>query len=81
MIHPKMATMLGFVTTDAKIDGVALQQLLNQQVDETFNQITVDGDTSTNDMVLVLANGMAQTSPVTADPAATPSLPPPSTRC
>ncbi|MBM9560395.1 bifunctional glutamate N-acetyltransferase/amino-acid acetyltransferase ArgJ [Limosilactobacillus fermentum] len=69
MIHPKMATMLGFVTTDAKIDGVALQQLLNQQVDETFNQITVDGDTSTNDMVLVLANGMAQTSPVTTDPA------------
>lgn len=59
MIHPNMATMLGFVTTDANIDGQLLQDLLSQEVDETFNQITVDGDTSTNDMVVVLANGQA----------------------
>ncbi len=59
MIHPKMATMLGFVTTDAGIDGELLQQTLSQNVDTTFNQITVDGDTSTNDMVVVMANGMA----------------------
>lgn len=59
MIHPKMATMLGFVTTDAAIDGNLLQQTLSQTVDTTFNQITVDGDTSTNDMVVVMANGMA----------------------
>ncbi|ANZ66881.1 bifunctional glutamate N-acetyltransferase/amino-acid acetyltransferase ArgJ [Secundilactobacillus paracollinoides] len=60
MIHPKMATMLGFVTTDAAIDGDLLQATLSAGVDTTFNQITVDGDTSTNDMVVVLANGMAQ---------------------
>nr|WP_235995291.1 bifunctional glutamate N-acetyltransferase/amino-acid acetyltransferase ArgJ [Secundilactobacillus yichangensis] len=59
MIHPKMATMLGFVTTDAAIDGELLQQTLSQTVDTTFNQITVDGDTSTNDMVVVMANGLA----------------------
>ncbi|ANK60287.1 N-acetylglutamate synthase [Loigolactobacillus backii] len=59
MIHPKMATMLGFVTTDAAISGTQLQELLSQQVDATFNQITVDGDTSTNDMVVALANGLA----------------------
>ncbi len=60
MIHPKMATMLGFVTTDAAIAGDLLQETLSAGVDTTFNQITVDGDTSTNDMVVVLANGMAQ---------------------
>lgn len=60
MIHPKMATMLGFVTTDATIDGLDLQALLNEEVNQTFNQITVDGDTSTNDMVLVMANGHSQ---------------------
>lgn len=59
MIHPNMATMLGFVTTDAAIGGRELQQVLSQEVNETFNQITVDGDTSTNDMVVVMANGMA----------------------
>ena len=59
MIHPKMATMLGFVTTDANIAGSDLQDLLSTNVDETFNQITVDGDTSTNDMVVTLANGLA----------------------
>lgn len=65
MIHPKMATMLGFVFTDAKIDGGQLQQLLSAEVDETFNQITVDGDTSTNDMVVTLANGLADNQPLT----------------
>ncbi|WP_179395400.1 bifunctional glutamate N-acetyltransferase/amino-acid acetyltransferase ArgJ [Lacticaseibacillus absianus] len=65
MIHPMMATMLGFVFTDATIDGSVLQALLSQTVDETFNQITVDGDTSTNDMVVALANGQAHTHPLT----------------
>lgn len=59
MIHPKMATMLGFVTTDAAVNGETLQALLSEDVDTTFNQITVDGDTSTNDMVVVMANGLA----------------------
>lgn len=59
MIHPNMATMLGFVTTDAAIEAAALQEALKKVTDKTFNRITVDGDTSTNDMVLVLANGMA----------------------
>ncbi|CAM3007421.1 bifunctional glutamate N-acetyltransferase/amino-acid acetyltransferase ArgJ [Lentilactobacillus buchneri] len=69
MIHPNMATMLGFVTTDAAIAGGDLQQLLSTTVDETFNQITVDGDTSTNDMVVVMANGAAENQPLTkADP-------------
>lgn len=57
MIHPNMGTMLGFVATDATINQQLLQQLLRELVDVTFNQITVDGDTSTNDTVLVLANG------------------------
>ena len=57
MIHPNMATMLGFITTDAAISKTLLQKLLRELTDVTFNQITVDGDTSTNDMVLVLANG------------------------
>lgn len=59
MVHPNMATMLGFVTTDINIDHELLQQALSEVTKETFNMITVDGDTSTNDMVLVLANGMA----------------------
>ena len=59
LIHPKMATMLGFVTTDAKISGACLQDLLSEEVDTTFNQITVDGDNSTNDMVVTMANGLA----------------------
>ena len=57
MIHPNMATMLGFITTDAVIKHNVLQQALKEVIEVTFNQITVDGDTSTNDMVLVLANG------------------------
>ncbi|WP_201306726.1 bifunctional glutamate N-acetyltransferase/amino-acid acetyltransferase ArgJ [Companilactobacillus farciminis] len=67
MIHPKMATMLGFVVTDAKIADGQLQPMLSQQVDKTFNQITVDGDTSTNDMVVTLANGMADNTPISMD--------------
>jgi len=59
MIHPNMATMLVFVTTDAAISPQMLQKALSAQVDDTFNMISVDGDTSTNDMVSVLANGMA----------------------
>ncbi|MEK4713846.1 bifunctional glutamate N-acetyltransferase/amino-acid acetyltransferase ArgJ [Sporosarcina sp. FSL K6-5500] len=59
MIDPNMATMLGFITTDAKIESVHLQAALKTVTDLTFNSITVDGDTSTNDMVLVMANGMA----------------------
>ncbi|HEU4685738.1 MAG TPA: bifunctional glutamate N-acetyltransferase/amino-acid acetyltransferase ArgJ [Nitrospira sp.] len=59
MIHPDMATMLAYVTTDAAIAGYALQEALRRAVDESFNCITVDGDTSTNDTVLCLANGLA----------------------
>ncbi len=59
MIEPNMATMLGFITTDANIQSGYLQEALKSVTDVTFNSITVDGDTSTNDMVLVLANGMA----------------------
>ena len=57
MIHPDMATMLAFLTTDAKIDARLLDRLLGEAVDESLNMITVDGDTSTNDTVLILANG------------------------
>ncbi|MBM7584012.1 glutamate N-acetyltransferase/amino-acid N-acetyltransferase [Bacillus pakistanensis] len=67
MIHPNMATMLAFVTTDANIPHPYLQQALSQVTNSTFNQITVDGDTSTNDMVLLLANGLADTEPLTPE--------------
>ena len=59
MIHPNMCTMLSFVTTDAAIAKTALQKALSADVEDTYNMISVDGDTSTNDTVLVLANGMA----------------------
>ena len=59
MIHPNMATMLCFITTDACIDKGALQKMTSAIVDDSFNMISVDGDTSTNDTVLVMANGMA----------------------
>lgn len=59
MIHPDMATMLVFITTDCAISPAMLQQALSGDVKETFNMLSVDGDTSTNDMVTVLANGMA----------------------
>lgn len=67
MIHPNMGTMLAFITTDAHVEQPVLLTALRQITDETFNMITVDGDTSTNDMVLVLANGMASGTPL--DPA------------
>ena len=59
MIHPNMCTMLGYVTTDAAIEKNLLQKALSEIVQETFNMISVDGDTSTNDTLLVLANGLA----------------------
>lgn len=65
MIHPNMATMLGFITCDANIDPDSLQQALREVTNYTFNQITVDGDTSTNDTVVVMANGMAENQPLT----------------
>ena len=66
MIHPNMATMLSFVTTDAAVEGNFLQDTLREVADASFNMMTVDGDTSTNDTVLVMANGTAGNSPVTA---------------
>lgn len=60
MIHPNMCTMLSFITTDAKISKEALVDALKSDVKDTYNMISVDGDTSTNDTVLVLANGMAE---------------------
>ena len=60
MIMPNMATMLSFVITDAHIGFVALKEALQESVKRTFNRITIDGDTSTNDMVLVMANGSAE---------------------
>jgi glutamate N-acetyltransferase/amino-acid N-acetyltransferase len=59
MIHPNMATMLGFITTDAAISSACLQEALRRANEESFNMVTVDGDTSTNDTVVVLANGRA----------------------
>ncbi len=59
MIHPNMCTMLSFITTDAAISKSALQKALSDDVEDTYNMISVDGDTSTNDTVLLLANGMA----------------------
>ena len=59
MIHPNMATMLGFITTDANIDADLLKEILVDVVDSSFNMIDVDGDQSTNDTVLLLANGAA----------------------
>jgi glutamate N-acetyltransferase/amino-acid N-acetyltransferase len=64
MIAPNMATMLGFVTTDAAIDQPTLQTALTAANDRSFNRITVDGDMSTNDMLLLLANGCAENSPI-----------------
>lgn len=60
MIHPNMCTMLGFVTTDVCISKELLQSALSEDVQDTYNMVSVDGDTSTNDTVLLLANGMAE---------------------
>lgn len=63
MIHPNMGTMLGFLTTDARIPSAELERILREAVDESFNMVTVDGDTSTNDMVLLMANGSSGITP------------------
>ncbi|WP_236561216.1 bifunctional ornithine acetyltransferase/N-acetylglutamate synthase [Pontibacillus sp. HMF3514] len=67
MVHPNMATMLSFITTDAKVDQDDLSAALREITQSTFNMITVDGDTSTNDMVLAMANGMAENKTLTKD--------------
>jgi glutamate N-acetyltransferase / amino-acid N-acetyltransferase len=67
MIHPNMATMLAFLTTDANISSEHLSVALKDVTNQSFNQITVDGDTSTNDMVLVMANGMAENNLLTPE--------------
>lgn len=64
MIHPNMATMLVFITTDAAIAPGALQRALSDDVKDSFNMVSVDGDTSTNDMALILANGLAGNAPI-----------------
>jgi glutamate N-acetyltransferase/amino-acid N-acetyltransferase len=64
MIQPRMATMLGFITTDAAVPRAALQKALGHAVEKSFNRISVDGDTSTNDTVILLANGLAGTPPL-----------------
>ena len=66
MIHPNMATMLVFITTDAAISSEMLQRALSSDIAETFNMVSVDGDTSTNDMVTVLANGAAGNREITS---------------
>ena len=65
MIHPNMCTMLSFVTTDAAISKELLQEALSQDIRDTYNMISVDGDTSTNDTVLLLANGLAGNQEIT----------------
>jgi glutamate N-acetyltransferase / amino-acid N-acetyltransferase len=65
MIHPNMATMLSFVTCDAAVSTALWQQMLSRAADKSFNQITVDGDTSTNDTLIALANGQSRTAAMT----------------
>lgn len=67
MIHPNMATMLVFITTDAAISSSLLQKALSSDITETFNMLSIDGDTSTNDMVSVLANGLAGNEEITEE--------------
>ncbi len=67
MIHPNMATMLVFITTDAAISSEMLQKALSHDISNTFNMLSIDGDTSTNDMVTVLANGMAGNGEITGE--------------
>ena len=67
MIHPNMATMLVFITTDAAISAPMLQKALSSDIAATFNMLSIDGDTSTNDMVTVLANGLAENPEITAE--------------
>lgn len=70
MIHPNMATMLVFITTDVNIDSGLLQRALSDNIKDTFNMISVDGDTSTNDMVAIMANGRANNTKITTEDAA-----------
>jgi glutamate N-acetyltransferase / amino-acid N-acetyltransferase len=65
MIHPNMATMLAFVTCDAAVSPTLWQQMVRRAADRSFNQVTVDGDTSTNDMLLALTNGQSRTPAIT----------------
>ena len=67
MIHPNMATMLGFLTTDVNIEQNALKTAFKANIDDSFNMVFVDGDTSTNDMVVILANGQAGNDVLTLD--------------
>lgn len=67
MIHPNMATMLVFITTDCAVSGEMLKKALSSDIADTFNMVSVDGDTSTNDMVAVMANGMAGNKKITED--------------
>ena len=67
MIHPDMATMLVFITTDCNISSEMLKKALSTDIENTFNMVSVDGDTSTNDMVCVLANGMAGNEEITSE--------------
>lgn len=67
MIHPNMGTMLGFITTDVAISSELLSKALKDCIEDTFNMVTVDGDTSTNDTVLVLANGMSGNAEITSE--------------
>lgn len=67
MIHPNMATMLVFLTTDVAISSAMLQKALSSDVTDTFNMISIDGDTSTNDMVTILANGLAENAEITEE--------------
>ena len=67
MIHPNMCTMLGFLTTDARISKEMLQKALRADVADSFNMISVDGDTSTNDSLLILANGLAGNAEIAAE--------------
>lgn len=69
MIHPNMCTMLCFITTDAVIDKALLQEALSESVKDTYNMITVDGDTSTNDTCLIMANGLAGNTPISREDA------------
>ena len=64
MIHPRMATMLSFITTDAAVPRAVLQRALTKAVEQSFNRVSVDGDTSTNDTVILLANGAAGAAPI-----------------
>ena len=65
MIHPNMATMLAFVTSDVAISKDMLNEVIHEVVDDTFNMVSVDGDTSTNDMLTLMCNGLAQNNEIT----------------